>query len=381
MTSFSLDDFQGNSKPVLPMAPHTQKKHVILKKYLQAWFYIMSSGNGRIIYIDGFAGSGEYDTGDVGSPIIALECLFKRNPGDEILSRKCEYVFIFIEKDEESRQALANKISEMFPNIPNNVIIHIIPGGFKEIIGKLLDKADLTGKHLAPTFAFIDPFGYSQIPMDIMVNIMKHPKCEIMVNFMTSFVKRFGHADKKREAICDELFGCQEWRGFKDYASPDEKTQFITNLYISQLKSVAKARYVCKFEMYNHHNQPHYDLVFATNGHQGMKAMKDAMYAVDCDCTYRFKDNTDPQQTRLIDFTDEKVWTGRAAEQIYAQFKGMTVPRDQVELFVYIHTDYVYRVGCLIALEKEGKILKVNVPSGKRKANTFPKGCTISFSS
>ncbi|MHA1469795.1 MAG: three-Cys-motif partner protein TcmP, partial [Candidatus Asgardarchaeia archaeon] len=52
--------------------PHTQAKHEILKRYLQAWYPILSKFNGRILYIDGFAGPGEYSNGELGSPIIAI---------------------------------------------------------------------------------------------------------------------------------------------------------------------------------------------------------------------------------------------------------------------------------------------------------------------
>jgi three-Cys-motif partner protein len=52
---------------------HTQAKHIILKKYLDAWLPIMTRWNGRVLYIDGFAGPGKYQGDEDGSPIIALK--------------------------------------------------------------------------------------------------------------------------------------------------------------------------------------------------------------------------------------------------------------------------------------------------------------------
>jgi three-Cys-motif partner protein len=58
------------------ITPHTQAKHAILKRYLDAWFPILSrqaailnrkfgTVNGRrILYIDGFAGPGIYTGGE-----------------------------------------------------------------------------------------------------------------------------------------------------------------------------------------------------------------------------------------------------------------------------------------------------------------------------
>ncbi len=52
-----------------------------LKRYLQAWMVILSQGKFReILYIDGFAGPGEYENGQVGSPIIALQNALNYRP-------------------------------------------------------------------------------------------------------------------------------------------------------------------------------------------------------------------------------------------------------------------------------------------------------------
>jgi three-Cys-motif partner protein len=46
------------------LEPHTRAKHEILKRYLQAWMIILSQGRfPEILYIDGFAGPGEYEGG------------------------------------------------------------------------------------------------------------------------------------------------------------------------------------------------------------------------------------------------------------------------------------------------------------------------------
>ena len=59
-------------KTIWQLEHHTRAKHEILKRYLQAWMVILSQGKfSEILYIDGFAGPGEYDRGEVGSPIIA----------------------------------------------------------------------------------------------------------------------------------------------------------------------------------------------------------------------------------------------------------------------------------------------------------------------
>ena len=60
-------------KTIWKLEPHTKAKHDILRKYLQAWFPILSSWRRRVVYYDGFAGPGRYEGGEAGSPLIAIE--------------------------------------------------------------------------------------------------------------------------------------------------------------------------------------------------------------------------------------------------------------------------------------------------------------------
>jgi len=60
-------------------------KHAILRRYLDAWFPILTqqasslarkfknASNREVLFIDGFAGPGEYANGEEGSPVIALK--------------------------------------------------------------------------------------------------------------------------------------------------------------------------------------------------------------------------------------------------------------------------------------------------------------------
>ena len=38
----------------------TEGKHLVLRSYLDGWFPILSRWNGRLLFVDGFAGPGEY---------------------------------------------------------------------------------------------------------------------------------------------------------------------------------------------------------------------------------------------------------------------------------------------------------------------------------
>ena len=56
------------AKTLWPLDEQTMGKHLVLRHYLNGWFPILSRWNGRLLFIDGFAGPGEYENGQEGSP-------------------------------------------------------------------------------------------------------------------------------------------------------------------------------------------------------------------------------------------------------------------------------------------------------------------------
>ena len=67
--------------------PHTLGKHLVLRAYLDAWLPILGRWRRRILFIDGFAGPGEYVDGEEGSPIIALNALCEHQSKSSIDAR------------------------------------------------------------------------------------------------------------------------------------------------------------------------------------------------------------------------------------------------------------------------------------------------------
>src|SRR5579864_4268748 len=95
---------------------HTRGKHVVLRRYLEAWLPILGSRHDRIIFIDGFAGPGEYSKGEPGSPLIALEA-FVSHPA---AAHMAEVRFAFIETDPERAKHLEGVIARRYPSLPAN---------------------------------------------------------------------------------------------------------------------------------------------------------------------------------------------------------------------------------------------------------------------
>jgi hypothetical protein len=141
---------EGNlmSRPlgtVWDLEPHTAKKHEILRRYFDAWLPIMASWNGRVVYIDGFAGPGKYSKGEDGSPIVVLKAA-----RDHSHPMKAELVCIFVESDLERCKHLREVLNELSPPLPSRIKWATVHGNFDEHLTKTLNVIEAQKKEPCP---------------------------------------------------------------------------------------------------------------------------------------------------------------------------------------------------------------------------------------
>ena len=155
------------------MEPHTEAKHIILRKYLNAWVPILSSWAKKVNIIDGFSGPGEYKGGEDGSPVIAIKAV-----AEQKIPISSTVFFLFIEKDKDRCNFLQNKLKTI--QIPKNISYACVCGEFSKVIENQLNKLNEKNKSIAPTFVFVDPFGFKDTPFNVIENIMKNNFCEVL---------------------------------------------------------------------------------------------------------------------------------------------------------------------------------------------------------
>lgn len=364
----------SNIDTIWTLEPHTGAKHLILEEYLKAWFPILSTWNKRIVYLDCFAGPGIYSKGEDGSPVIAI-----RVAKDHTLANNFdELTFVFIEKDPLRVNTLKQVLKEKFPDLPSakwKYAVH--QGEFDPSINSELDAIEKQGLKLAPTFAFIDPFGYSEFPMKTIKRLLSHDKCEVLITFMIDFINRF--TDDAHANALDKLFETKDWRQVRNIVDdPRSRQQFFLKLYEQQLKNVAGAKYTRTFEMVRSDGHTVYYLVFATKAWQGIKVIKDAMFKVDARNTFRFSDREDPNQTYLTKFTETDFWIPDVAGKIHDEFKGKKVNVQDIEIFVITKTLYRFKKKAILEYLEKNKIIKVE--GRKVSGYNYPERCMIEFS-
>lgn len=317
---------------------------------------ILSQGRfPEILYIDGFAGPGEYEGGEAGSPIIALDTALEFQPP---LTAKVR--FLFVEERTDRADHLRQQVAKR--NLPANFSIFVEGGVTFETAFSNRYANYVRNGRLMPTFAFIDPFGCTGAPFSLVKKILANKSCEVFVNFMYEEINRFiGHKDQV--ANFNGFFGTEEWNQCVNASDPRTRNRCLHELYLRQLHKGAK--YVRSFEMSNQRDVTDYYLFYATNEMMGLKKMKEAMWKADESGEFRFSDATDPNQLVLFERAPN-VPTLRS--RIVTEFSGKEATVANIEQFVIVRTAFreSHYKTILKALEKEGVLQVLNAAAGRR---------------
>lgn len=348
--------------------PHTLAKLEIIGRYLYLWFAIVGSNptNRRLVYIDGFAGPGRYTNSDKSSPLVALQAAKDAlNKFSEKLSGT-EFCFLFVEKNPKFADGLHEAISAT--TWPSQFKWKVEKGSFEEKIGGILEDFRREGKQLAPTFAFIDPFGATGLPFKVIAEILRHSTCEVLLNLDSDGISRLVTAQtfEKNQAHLDLLFGDSSWRTeLNPHLPMSQLSAQILALYKKRLRSVA--RYVFAFAMNSREGQLNYHLVFASQYHLGLEKMKEAMKAVDQSGMYSFSDDTVGQELLKFDFDVSAVW----AEKMQHALGGKWRPYSDFRDFALTETPFINPKVMLRHLE--GKNLVEIEGDASRRKGAFPE--------
>jgi GMT-like protein len=262
--------------------------------------------------------------------------------------------------------------------LPPTFSVDVECGTAVENITPLLDGLATDKLTPAPTFAFLDPFGVSQVPMDLVARLMSNARCEVLITFMFEEINRFvDHPDMR--AHLDALFGGPEWRAVLELPVGPQRRAFLRECYQRQLTAAAGIRFVRWFEMRNKRNATDYFMFFGTNNVLGLEKMKEAMWKADPTGAFQFSDATDPAQLTLLGKGPD---VGQVRAFLRARFAGQTVPVEAIKQFIIEETPF-----CASHYKKVLKAMEHATPSElcvvqappKRNRGTFPDGVVVQF--
>jgi three-Cys-motif partner protein len=349
------------------MDDHTLGKHAVLEAYLKAWLPIMGITQDRILFVDGFAGPGEYKGGEVGSPVIAMRALADHS-GKGLI--KAKVIFFFVELDHARYAHLSSLVEQWRPKLPSNAEVKLFNDSFENSVGGVLKNIG-NGQVLIPSFVMIDPFGVGQTPMSIVHGLLKNPKVEVFISVMYDFINRF-KGQPEFEGPLTSLFGDESWKASLTMLDGDQRRRFLYDLYKTKLRA-GGARHVVHFDLYRN-GRPVYAIFHATKHPLGCDKMKEAIWKIAPFGDYAFRSGMDDTFDLFgADLSPLK-------RQLRAEFGGTPTLID--DLIDFVASDRcAYYSGQLKGVLKEMEAAAdLEVQDGTRKKrNTYPDGAVLTL--
>jgi len=339
-------------------------KSEIVRKYFWAWAKVIIPSakkfNGKIGYIDLFAGPGIYKDGTKSTPILILERAILEPDMRNML------VSSFNDADLEHATSLKKAIDSL-PGIKSmkhapNVSYEQVDIGFENVF---------KDKHLVPTLLFLDPWGYKGISIELIGSVLKNWGCDCILFFNYNRIQVSLTNPRVTEHM-DALFGkerAEKLRVLLESVPADEKELTIIEAVTESLHD-AGATFVLPFCFKDaHRNCTSHHLILATKHHRGYEIMKEIMAkesSTQIQGVPSFEYNPATiRQTLLFEYS-------RSFEDLegmlLSEFAGMTLSRKEIYEQHNVGRRFIssnYREA-LINLEQQGKIF-TNPPANQRQ--------------
>jgi three-Cys-motif partner protein len=354
-------------------SPHSIAKIKLVQRYLYVWAIILAGQKEgeSLVYVDGFAGPGEYKNYGNSSPLAAIRSLSeaRKKLGAKWRSKKPEC--FFIEGDSARAEHLTALVEKTLDSIGEDLAptCTITKGEFESTLTDVVARAPESLAGPAPAFVFLDPFGAKGMPFNVVADLLQHARTEVLLNFDADGIARILRAgvSSKADEILDMVFGCQEWKAAIDRNAESREQGFqALQFYLKRLRGLPGVDYVFSFEMKSTKFTTNYFLVFATRHPLGLIKMKESMSALDQTGDYSFCDAS-VGQGQLFRFDQPSDWLPR----VLSHFRGSKVRFGEVEMYVLNHTPFKTANAILAIAERNGHI-SVTTNHPKRRRGTFP---------
>ena len=343
-------------------------KDQILDHYLEPYLAKITRTGLPTRIADCFAGQGRFDDGSIGSPIIIanhVASVLARNPRAELKA-------IFIEQKYSA---------ELQCNIADAPGCSVIPGEYEQCVARFLTETKDRNRNY---FFYVDPYGIKSLDFKHFAGLkkMRFNSLEMLINLNTTGFLREGcrllklqrevpdwaiDLDYDTDGIntperMDDVAGGDYWRSIlEEFQSGgigfhQAEDQFIA-AYMEHMGGQFK--YVVQIPIKERsHHLPKYRLVFATDHHEGLFLMADAMHAA----WRKLLENEKGGQLYLFNETELDALTGPTIQDKILDV--LQAPMNLRELLISLiekhgiaHTTAEYKNA---VKDKEGIVFKVD---------------------
>lgn len=281
-------------------SPLQRAKHDLIRHYLGGWFPKLGTWAGRVLYVDTHAGRGRYASGEMGSPIVALETLLNHRHRDRLLSRS-EFIFWFIERDERNLSSLRREIASL-GLLPQGIRVEALAGDSFSVLRAVVVSLREQQSRMAPAFIFLDPYGF-KLPGSLLRELMDAGRVELLVTFMWRWVDMAIAQTRDSTpgglplaTTLDALFDTSAWRSRITSDNSVERARQASEL----LRERIGARWFTDVKMLGENDAIRYLMLHFTNHDDGRDLMKDCIWKICPDGGLHVRMGDNPNQEFLI---------------------------------------------------------------------------------
>lgn len=204
--------------------PWSKTKDTLLSNYLTPFFTkVYEASRDGIVYIDAFAGQGQFDDGTIGSPLIAINkylAVSKRK------ARKRPIQFVFGEADKQRRKLLKICAAEKTKGV-GYIKQPIVVSSFEEAMERGAEVSVVGGRKPSTYFCYVDPFGIKHLRLEPLLHSPNPSHTEVLVNFNSvGFIRDACEAMRMTIDVPAEDDAIGE--GFANSTQPTERIQRLS---------------------------------------------------------------------------------------------------------------------------------------------------------
>ncbi|HUV31618.1 MAG TPA: three-Cys-motif partner protein TcmP [Acidobacteriota bacterium] len=250
-----------------PRPPHSRVKSEIVTAYFVAWAGVLNQSSEKLVYLDLYAGRGQYWTGEISTPLMVL----RRAAELPFLRDKLLAIF------NDVKPLNCSHLRKLIDDENFNVKFRNAPIVLQREVDEPLARV-LGTKKKPPTFCFIDPYGYKGVSMQLIESVVKDFACECLVFFHTSGINRnMDRPDCRPDFV--RLFGEARYKRLlgQSAARARDREHCILDAFAETARE-AGARYVLPMQFnFKRTRRISHHLVFLTKHPLGFSIMKYVM--------------------------------------------------------------------------------------------------------
>ncbi|HLI63849.1 MAG TPA: three-Cys-motif partner protein TcmP [Terriglobales bacterium] len=352
-------------------------KATIVRDYFWAWAKVIlptvkKRRDGRIAYIDLFAGPGRYKDGTKSTPLLVLES------GIADPDMRERLVTLFNDADKNNAAALLKEI-EALPGVQK---LRYKPQVQAEEVGDKI-VAMFEEKKLVPTFFFVDPWGYKGLSLGLINSVLKNWGCDCVFFFNYNRIN-MGLNNEAVERHMNVLFGDERATQLRAQLAglpPGEREIAIVEALSESIRELG-ADYVLPFCFKDENGtRTSHHLVFATKHPLGYRIMKEIMAKHSSEehqgvATFGYCPASAiyPVLFELNRPLDD------LEGMLLEEFAGQTLSTAEIYDSHNVGRPYTMKnyKAVLVGMEEKG-LVKADPPAAKRRKGTFADSVRVTF--